>query len=68
MNNKVFGLKLDKAIIIFRLSSLNTETDTFLEDSSYFGTIPTEKLYIINFLKIMSNRTPILNMRFAITI
>lgn len=68
MNNKVFWLILDKAIILFRLSSLNAETDTFLEESSYFRTIPTEKLYVINFPKVMDNRIPILNMRFAITI
>lgn len=68
MNNKVFRLILDKAIIIFRLSSLNAETDTFLEESSYFRTIPTEKLYVINFPKEMVKINPILNIRFAITI
>ena len=68
MSNKVFWLKLDKAIILLRLSSLNAETDTFLEENSYFRTIPTEKLYVINFPKVMVNRIPILNMRFAITI
>ena len=68
MNNKVFWLKLDKAIILFRLSSLNTETCAILNEKSYLRTNLTGKLNIINFLKIMSNRNPILNMRFAITI